>query len=153
MLASSTSSQTSQNDVNMEEANARFFKYLQQTYSVAKSLDDEVAIATNTKREIKTLIAQLSTNVKGLVQWGRLTGKVNVSTSSRGNQTDLGPSVLQPTNEVPPESKTTGVPSGPQPGSTPAGKIPSPDRTRFELLAAIEGLRQQLKTQGKLLGS
>jgi len=80
---------------------------------VAKCLDDEVAIATNTKREIKTLIVQLSTNVKGLIQWGRLTGKVNVSTSIRGNQTDLGPSVLQPTNEVPPESKAAGVPAGP----------------------------------------
>jgi len=152
LLTSSTSSQTSQNDVNMDEANARFFKYLQQTYSVTKSLDDEVAAATNTKREIKTLVVQLSANVKGLIQWGRFTGKVNVSTSSRGNQTDLGPSVLPPTNEVPPESKTAGVPSGPPPGPASVSKIPSPDRTRFELLAAIEGLRQQLKTQGEAVG-
>jgi len=49
----------------MEEANARFLKHLQQTYSVGKSLEDEVANAPNTKREIKTLIAQLSNVTKG----------------------------------------------------------------------------------------
>lgn len=152
LIASSTTNQSSYHEVTMEEANARFLKYLQQTYNVSKSLDEEVAAAFNTKREIKTLIAQLSNTVRGLIQWGRQTGKVSVSTSSRGTQTDPGPPVKEH-----PATKTTEALLGSHIGkvlsSVPAPEdiVPSPDRTRFELPAAIEGLRQMVKTQGEFI--
>jgi len=96
------------------------------------SLGEEVAVATNTKREIKTLIAQLSSTVKGLILCGRHTGKVNVSTSSRGNQADLGPSGLLPTTNEHPDTKTAGALLGSHIGKlatavpAPENKIPSP---------------------------
>jgi len=53
------------NDVTSKEANARFLKHLQQTYKLSKDLDAEVNASSNTKREIKALVAQLANKVKG----------------------------------------------------------------------------------------
>lgn len=146
-----SSSSSHQEEVPMEEANARFLKHLQQVYSLSKGLEEEVTAAPNTKREIKALIAQLSNGVKGLIQWGRLTGKVCTSTSSRGIQTDPD------TTKKNAEKRTTEVQTGPHKenvdGAMLASEntIPSPDRSRFELPAAIQGLRQMVISQGEVI--
>jgi hypothetical protein len=59
MTSSATSQTSNGSEVSAKEANARFFKYLQVTYTVAKELDEECVNATNTKREIKALITTL----------------------------------------------------------------------------------------------
>jgi len=140
------------NEATPDEANAHFFKYLQQTYKLSKDLDAEIIAAPNTKREIKALIKQLSNNVKGLIQWGRHTGKVCVPTSSRGNQTDVDKDMGQV------EAKTTGAQTcATKENAASAGQVPevsglSSDRSRYEIPAAIEGLRQMLKAQGEVVG-
>jgi hypothetical protein len=127
------------------------------TYSryttVSKGLDDEVTAAPNTKRKIKALITQLSSGVRGLIQWRRRTGKVSASTSSRSIQTD--PDI----KKMSAEKRTTETQIGPfkenvegvmlvYTGDT----VPSPDHSRFELFASIEGVRQQIKTQCEVIG-
>jgi len=134
LLASSSSSQ--QEVATTEESNARFLKHLQQVYNLSKGLDEEVAAAPNTKREIKALIAQLSSSVRGLIQWGRLTGKVSVSTSSRGIQTDTDKTKMSTVK------RATEVKTSPHKGNVVGvmlaaeDSVPSPDRSRFELPAA-----------------
>lgn len=146
-----SSSSSHHEEVPMEEANARFLKHLQQVYSLSKGLEEEVTAAPNTKREIKALITQLSNGVKGLIQWGRLTGKVCASTSSRGIPTDPD------TTKKNAEKRTTEVQTSPHKenvdGAMLASEntIPSPDRSRFELPAAIEGLRQMVISQGEVI--
>jgi len=114
-------------------------------------LDAEVIAAPNTKREIKALIVQLSNSVKGLIQWGRHTGKVSVPTSSRGNQTDVDKDMERV------ETKITGAQTcAIKENAASAGQVPedtglSPDRSRFEIPAAIKGLRQMLKAQGEVV--
>ncbi|XP_050065625.1 uncharacterized protein LOC126554613 [Aphis gossypii] len=140
------------NEVTLDEANARFLKHLQQTYKLSKDLDAEVIAAPNTKREIKALILQLSNSVKGLIQWGRHTGKVSVPTTSRGNQTEVDKCMERV------EMKTTGAQTyaikenAASAGQVPEDTVLSPDRSRFEIPAAIKGLRQMLKAQGEAVG-
>lgn len=128
-----SSSPSQQEEVSMEEANARFIKHLQQVYNLSKGLDEEVTAAPNTKREIKALITQLSSGVRGLIQWGRRKGRVSVSTSSRGIQTDPD------TTKMNAEKRTTEVQTSPHKenvvGVMPASEdtVHSPDRSRFEL--------------------
>lgn len=52
---------------DLKESNARFYKFLDAVYSTTKKLDAEVAAATNTKKEIKTLVSSLSNSMKGLI--------------------------------------------------------------------------------------
>jgi len=147
-----SSSSSHHEEVSMEEANARFLKHLQQVYSLSKGLEEEVTAAPNTKREIKALITQLSNGVKGLIQWGRLTGKVCASTSSRGIQTD--PDTTMKKNA---EKRTTEVQTSPHKENVDGAMLASentilsPDRSRFELPAAIEGLRQMVISQGEVI--
>lgn len=107
-----------------------------------------------TKREIKILIAQLSNTVRGLIQWGRYTGKVTVNTSSRATQTDPGLSVPPATTQDYHATKSAKTQAGShigveaKPEKDPEDIVPLPDRSRFELPASIEGLRLMIKTQG-----
>lgn len=88
LMTSSESSQTSNgSEIPTEEANARFYKYLQQIYTTSKELDAEVVSTTNTKKEIKKLIADLAHGVKGLITWGRHTGRIRPVVNTRGSQT------------------------------------------------------------------
>ncbi|KAL5239004.1 hypothetical protein ACI65C_006414 [Semiaphis heraclei] len=152
MKLKASSNSSHHDEVSMEEANARFLKYLHQVNSLSKGLEEEVTAAPNTKREIKALIIQLSNGVKGLMQWGRRTGKVCASTYSRGTQTD--PDTTKKNNA---EKRTTEVQTSPRKenvdGVMPASEntILSPDRSRLELPAAIEGLRQMVISQGEVI--
>lgn len=133
----------------MEEANARFLKHLQQVYNFSKGLDEEVTAAPNTKKEIKALITQLSSGVRGLIQWGRRTGRVSASTSRRGIKTDPD------TTKMNAEKRTTEIQTIPHKENVVGvilaseDTVPSPDRSRFELPAAIEG--QMVITQGEVI--
>lgn len=65
------------------EGNAQFLKCLEAVYNTSKKLENEVASATTTKKEIKTLVATLSNDTKGLMHWGKSTGRVKNQMISR----------------------------------------------------------------------
>jgi hypothetical protein len=115
---------------------------------VSKTLDEEVAAASNTKREIKTLITQLTNSARGLIQWGRHTGKVSANTSNRGTQTDQEPPELLPTTKEHPKT-TEALPGSHITKATSARStlenlVPSLDHSRFEIPAAIKALHQMV---------
>ncbi|XP_026819631.1 probable serine/threonine-protein kinase irlF [Rhopalosiphum maidis] len=68
------------------EGNAQFHKCLEAVYDTSKKLENEVTIATNTKKEIKALVTKLATATKGLIHWARVTGRVKTQTISRSCQ-------------------------------------------------------------------
>jgi len=133
-------------ETTVEEANAYFFKYLQQVYAVFKGLEEEVSSTPNTKKEIKV---QLAHNEKGLITWGRHTGKVSPTTSIRGIQVTLE-SKIKP---VTADSQTSPCKEfGASAVSTIEDTVPSPDRSRFELPTCIEVLRNMMISQGNAVG-
>jgi len=112
---------------------------------VSKGLDDEVVNARNTKREIKALIIQLQHNMKGLIMWGRRkTAKVSPTSKSRGIQVKLKPKTEDAQTSPHEDYPETAMPS-------PVDKVPSPDRSRFEIPASIEGLRSMMAIQGEAI--
>ncbi|CAI6376285.1 unnamed protein product [Macrosiphum euphorbiae] len=147
-LIASASSQTSTgSEATEEEANARFYKYLQQIYATSKELDAEVASTPNTKKEIKKMIVDLAHGVKGLITWGRLTGRVRPVVNTRGNQTEL-PATREksvqadfdaPNREVGEVAKTTVATDV---------AVPALEETR----SAINELRVLMVKQGEALG-
>jgi len=157
LLASSTTYQPTQHEATIEDAYTRFFKYLQQTYDVSKSLDEEVAAASNTKREIKTLITKLSDSVKGLKQWGRHMGGALANCSNRGTQTEQDHPGLLPTTKKHPKTKTTEALTGTHTTKTASARpalvdlATTQDRSRSEIPAALEALRQTVKAQGEVI--
>lgn len=105
------------------EVNALFQKCLEAVYSTARKLEVEVAAATNTKKEIKALVANLSQETKGLIKWGRESGRVKL-TATKGSQTEEVRTKVRQTQT----GQTTKMSRNAE-NSTP---VNSPTRTRSE---------------------
>lgn len=105
--------------------------------------------ASNTKREIKALITQLQRIIKGLITWGKQVGRVSPTTTSRGIQ------VEQITKDKPVTVDAQTSLYKEYPKSEKAGPddvVPSPDRSRFDIPAIIEGLRTIMVNQNEAIG-
>lgn len=76
MLAQKLKASSTVDVPSVEEGNTQFLRYLDAVYSTSKKLEEEVAAATNTKKEIKALVATLASTTRGLIKWGRLSGRV-----------------------------------------------------------------------------
>jgi hypothetical protein len=61
---------------SVEVGNTQFLRHLEAVYSTSRKLDEEVAAAVNTKKEIKALVATLANATRGLIKWGKLSGRV-----------------------------------------------------------------------------
>lgn len=70
------------------DGDAMFRKFLEAVYIASKNLDKEIAATSNTKKEIKGLVAGLSQSVMGLIKWGKISGKTKPPNNSRETQTE-----------------------------------------------------------------
>jgi len=82
-LAQKLKDSSTANVPSVEEGNTQFLRYLEAVYSTSKKLDEEVAAAINTKKEIMALVATLANTTRGLIRWGKLSGRVKSSEDSQ----------------------------------------------------------------------
>jgi len=53
--------------LDVTDGNAQFLKSLVAVYCTSKKLKEEIALASNTKKEVKALVANLANATKGLI--------------------------------------------------------------------------------------
>lgn len=112
--------------------NAQFLKYPEAVHSTCKKLDEEVAAAITTKKEIKILVATVVNTTRGLVKWDRSNGRVKPLIGNKASQTtaDKYRSFKPTQTEVEEVAFIKDT------------KVPSPDRSRFEHMSPMSELKE-----------
>lgn len=111
------------------DGNIQFLKYLEVVHTTSKKLEAEVAAATNTKKEIKYLVATLANATKWLIKWGRCNGRGKVITENKASQTSV---TMDKSN-------------------MPSGNVPPPDRSCYEFETAVSDLKEMIQGQNKII--
>lgn len=107
-------------------------------------MESEVAAATNTKKEIKALVATLANVTKGLIKWGKITGRVKPPTGSKASQTDscLDIGISGATRREAEEIQIV---------LASVTKVPSTNKSRFEFMGIVSELKEMIKNQNKVI--